>query len=240
MQRLARVVRKVALIAGCLLQQAGCGGQPLPATLGAHALVFQRLDGASTALSTPPLPSRASGSVIIVGVGRGDVTAFAPPSDNRGTVNYQQLGETHTYTNWPKSGTALYALAPAPAGPGRVITTSTPPRDEVTLAAIEVVGTRIQDVAWNEVLAGSPVTSRKVTTTGPATLVAFWWGDGTVKYDKTAVPDGGFQVIDSVLESGALVQCAVAVRYVPDAGSYDVTWKATPSQGAQMWLVAIQ
>jgi len=54
------------------------------------------------------------------------------------------------------------------------------------------------------------------------------------------VPDNGFVVVDSVLAAGALVQCAVAVREVADAGTYDVTWTATPTQGAQLWIVAVQ
>jgi len=116
----------------------------------------------------------------------------------------------------------------------------TPPADEVTVAAVEVSGTRIQAYSWREVPAGKPLISGEVTTTGPATLVAFWWGDAGVRYQKTAAPDRGFRVIDSVLDAGALVQCAVAVKFEPVAGSYEVTWEATPSQGAQLWLVAIQ
>jgi hypothetical protein len=98
----------------------------------------------------------------------------------------------------------------------------------------------MQDAAWSEVLAGDALTSRKVTTTGPATLVAFWWGDAGVRFEKRAVPDSGFQIVDSVLEEGALVQCAVAVKRVEAAGSYDVTWRASPVQGAQLWIVAIE
>jgi hypothetical protein len=71
-------------------------------------------------------------------------------------------------------------------------------------------------------------------------LVAWWWGDADVRYNKTAVPDSGFSVIDSVLAEGALVQCAVAVRQVDSAGTYHVTWNATPLQGAQLWIVAVQ
>ncbi|HVK84497.1 MAG TPA: hypothetical protein VM513_10350 [Kofleriaceae bacterium] len=37
-----------------------------------------------------------------------------------------------------------------------------------------------------------------MTTTGPATLVAFWWGDGGVWGDKTAVPNNGFVVVVAV------------------------------------------
>jgi hypothetical protein len=95
-------------------------------------------------------------------------------------------------------------------------------------------------VRWREVMSGQPPTSASVTTTGPALLVAWWWGDAGVDLDKTAVPDNGFTVIDAVLASGALVQCAVAVRQVGVAGTYNLTWTSTPQQGAQLWLAAVQ
>ena len=94
---------------------------------------------------------------------------------------------------------------------------------------------------WNEVLAGSPLRSRSVTTTGPATLIAFWWGDGAlIRSNKAAVPNNGLAVVDAVLSAGELMQCAVAVKTVAAGGRYDVTWKATPRQGAQLWLVAVE
>jgi hypothetical protein len=116
--------------------------------------------------------------------------------------------------------------------------------DEVTLAAVEVVeGTRIQAVAWNE-LSAAPLTSKTVTTTGPATLIAFWWGDGyfyNPPLSQTATPDNGFVVVDAdTQETSSFVQCAVAVKNVTAAGTYHVTWKATPAQGAQLWLIAVQ
>ena len=75
---------------------------------------------------------------------------------------------------------------------------------------------------------------------GPALLVAWWWGDGDVAGDKTAVPNNGFTVIHSILKAGPLVQCCVAVKQVSAAGTYNVTWAATPTQGAQLWIAAIQ
>jgi hypothetical protein len=187
-------------------------------------------------MSTDP-----AGSTFVVGVGRGRRSAFALPTDNRGGAPYAQLGDVHAYTRWPDSGAALYAATGVAGGDGYVIRTSTEPSDEVTLAAVEVIeGARVQAAEWNEVLEGAPLQSRSVTTTGPATLVAFWWGDGFPMTDQTAVPDGGFTVVSSVLEGGSLVQCAVAVKNVAEPGTYDVTWTATPRQGAQLWLVAIQ
>lgn len=232
---------KALLVTGLAVPLLGCDRRPVPPTVGAHALVFQRYeaeDGKAT-LSTDPLVTR-HGTILVASVGRGDVNAFAPPTDNRGGAPFDQLGETHTYTNWPRSGTALYAQATGPRGEGHVVSTTTPADDELTLALVEVSGARVQDFAWTEVLAGRPITSARVTTTGPATLVSFWWGDAGVKGDKKAWPGDGFQLLDSVLEAGALVQCAVAVKHVDAAGSYDVTWTAKPEQGAQLWIVAIQ
>jgi hypothetical protein len=47
-------------------------------------------------------------------------------------------------------------------------------------------------------------------------------------------------VIDVVIVPGSAIQCAVAVKAVTAAGTYNVTWTATPVQGAQMWIVAVQ
>jgi hypothetical protein len=212
----------------------------LPATVRGHSLAFQRIDGGLRTLATAQMRTGDDSSVTVVSVGRGDISAFELPVDDRSSVSFRQLGETHSYTNWPNSGTALYAGVDAAGGKRRAVLVSTPPQDEITVAAVVVAGQRVQDQSWIEVPAGKPLTSDKVTTTGPATLIAFWWGDAGVAYDKQAVPAGGFRVVDSVLASGALVQCAVAVRHVTEAGTYDVTWRAFPVQGAQLWLVAVE
>lgn len=209
--------------------------------LGAHAIAFHRIGDNPSVITTPAMATERTGSTLVVSVGRGDFGAHALPTDNKGNAPFTQLGEAHTYTNWPSSGTALYSFTSMAGGDGHVVRATTPPNDEVTLAAVEVLeGTRIQAAEWREVLAGSPLTSPRVTTTGPATLVAFWWGDAGVAQDKTARPNNGFVVVDSVLASGELVQCAVAVKNVSAAGTYDVTWTATPTQGAQLWLVAVE
>ena len=218
---------------------------PTVVGLGAHALSFHRLTefGDRTTITTPAMSTASAGSTIVVSIGRGMLDAFAlsnaAPTDNMGNTAYPQIDLTHKYKNWP-SGTGLYALSSARGGTGHTITAATPLGDEITLAAVEVVGrTRVQDHVWNEVLDGT-LKSRSVTTTGPATLIAFWWGDGFVESGYTAVPNNGFEVIDAVLEGGSLVQCAVAVKSVTAAGTYDVTWTASPAQGAQLYLVAVE
>jgi len=215
-------------------------GQPGQPAAAAHTLVYYRYQSTSnTSISTPPLATQATGSTLVVSVGRGNRYVFAAPTDSKGNT-YQQLGATEKYTRYPDSGTALYAVPGATGGAGLVISTTTEPKDETTLAAVEVVNaTHVQDQQWNEQLA-APLQSKSMTTTEPATLVAFWWGDAPPPMVKTAVPNNGFTVIDSFLDEGELVQCAVAVKNVAAAGTYDVTWVATPAQGAQLWLIAIQ
>lgn len=213
---------------------------PLP-RLGAHTLAFLRYGGNAAPITSSGITTQAFGSTLLACVGRGDLSAFSLPRDNKGNTSCLQLGTAHPYTMWSGSGTALYSYAGLSGGPGHTVTTDTPPGDEITLAVVEIAnGGLIRDYQWNEVLSGQPVTSLSVTTTGPATLVAFWWGDAGVDGNKTATPNNGFVVIDSVLEAGALVQCAVATKEVAAAGTYNVTWTATPQQGAQLWLVAVQ
>lgn len=203
-------------------------------------LVFNGDGVASPTLSASGMSTRANGSTLLACVGRGVLVADTP-TDNAGNV-FTGLDVAHTYTLWPNSGTALYACAQARGRTGHAVTVAKPKvTDETTLTVVEILGGGvIRDVKWREVLVGQPLTSASVTTTGPALLVAWWWGDAGVEEDKTAVPNSGFTVIDSVLASGSLVQCAVAVRQVEAAGSYNVTWRATPQQGAQLWLVAVQ
>lgn len=192
-------------------------------------------------LSTLAMATQASGSTLLACVGRGVVRNHSAPSDNRGNA-YTQVDTAHTYSLWQSSGTALYICHKATGGAGHVLTVAKPtPTDETTLSVVEIVnGGVLHDYAWREVLQGSPLTSPSVTTTGPALLVAWWWGDAPSQNVKTATPDSGFTRIDAVLEQGALVQCAVAVRQVSQAGTYQVTWTATPAQGAQLWIAAIR
>jgi len=171
-----------------------------------------------------------------------------PPTDNMPGNSYGQRGVSHSYTNWPDSGTALYACESATGGSGHIISADNSANryDEVTLAVVEIKnGGVVKDFKWNEVTlaSGNPVTSLQVTTTGSATLVAFWWGDATGVVPHDAIPNNGFNLVESLFLAGQLVQCAIATKDVSAAGPYDVTWTTpapTPPQGAQLWLVAVQ
>jgi hypothetical protein len=172
------------------------------------------------------------------------------PTDNKGNTQYQKLGMEEPYSLYPESGTALYAFPSAAGGAGFQVTTNAGRAvagsnkgrvDEITIAAVEVIeGTHIQDFSWTEDTT-PPNTSGSVTTTGPATLIAFWWGDGFPHTPQKATPGDGFDRIDTnAYETDSFVQCAVAAKNVSAAGTYHVTWTPDPDQGAQLWLVAVQ
>ncbi|HEX3482348.1 MAG TPA: hypothetical protein VHT91_45340 [Kofleriaceae bacterium] len=230
----------------------------MPGTPGAaaHGLAYYKLADPRypetiASISTPKLTTAASGSTIVVSVGRGDIDKFATTvTDTAGNAPYQIQGPHAYEPAFPDSGTALYTFANAHGASAFQVTTGAGQNtkgqlDEITIAAVEVVeGSRIQDQQWNEIVQARdpvPVASRSVTTTGPATLVAFWWGDGFPGTPQSATPGNGFSLIDSnAFEIDSFVQCAVAVKNVSTAGTYSITWTSTPIQGAQLWLVAVQ
>jgi urease beta subunit len=211
-------------------------------TVGAHTLAFTHFGAPAGTLSTNPIVTQASGSTVLAWLGRGQISTFTPataPTDNHGNTSVQ-LGSTHSYAPlFPNSGMTLYAFQSFVGGSNDVFSAPMPVNDEVTLMVVEIKnGGVIQDAEWNSV-ANDPQTSLSVTTTGPATLVAFWTGDGA-SGAVSAVPDNGFTVLDSELESSDAVQASVATKDVSAAGTYNVTWSATPAQTAYMWLVAVQ
>lgn len=211
-----------------------------PPTVRDHALVFQRMEGGQRQLSTGPMAPASAAAMLVATVGRGDARALAQHPTLANGQPLQQVGATHAYARWPSSGTAAFVVTLPSGADAPALNLATDPADEATLAAVLVDGKRMQDVSWTERPAAWRVTSAEVKTTGPATLVAFWWGDAGVRHRKRVVPGDGFTLLGGVLESGALVQAAVAVKHVRRAGTHTVTWTAWPRQGAQLWLMAIE
>jgi hypothetical protein len=210
-------------------------------SVGAHTLAFFPCNG-SGGLTTSPVATQISGSTILAWVGRGDTNGFTGtvPLDNKDN-GFRLLGSVHDYSPlYPGSGEALYAVLSAVGGSAYRVTAPMPEGgDEITLSVVEITnGGIIQDAQFNKVLS-PPHTSLNVTTTGGATLVAVWAGDSGAA-SVTATPNNGFVTIDSQLLSSCEVEVVVATKNVTTAGTYNVTWAATPSQGAHLWLVAVE
>lgn len=213
-------------------------------SLGAHVLAWYPFESVFAPLVTSTTSTQSTGSTLLAWVGRGYLNTFSAttiPTDNEGNT-FSLLGAIQDYSPiWPQSGAAMYVVPKAVGGPNHVFTTQLVNFDEVTMSVVEIKNAgRIQDYKINKVLNGSPNTSGTVTTTGPATLIAVWAGDGLAS-NMVVTPGDGFSVIDSqLINTTSAVQVVVASKEVATAGTYNVTWSATPAQGANMWLIAVQ
>lgn len=263
LRRLTRLAASWCLMA---IPLAAAGAPALPA-LGAHTLIAQPdHEGVAPAVSAP-LDTAASGSSLLVLVG-GFVSNESTPADTYDNA-WKEIGSRVVFRGYNgRFSTRAFVATDAKGGPAQRIRIAKPdkPTRELTAPVIEIrnAGT-LQSFAqnypdpttwsryatranraWHRLLGtpptgGATITSGKVTTTGPATLVAVWWGDA-MTFNMTAVPNNGFKVIDSYLDLPPVsgVQCAVAVKQVDRAGTWDVSWTGTPAQGAILWLFAFQ
>ncbi|MCW8807810.1 MAG: hypothetical protein OQK79_06810 [Rhodanobacter sp.] len=244
-------------------------GQPDPQApvLGAHTLLAQADGRGVSPAVTAPITTQHDGSSLLVLSG-GFASNAASPTDTYSNT-WTQQGDSVVYDGYEgRFDVKAYVSLSARGGRGHAVSIAKNGNatGEITIPFIEIMHADVlQDVAENypaprvadrvsgkvarilrRLTLADPgptvsLTSGNVTTTGPATLIAVWWGDGFV-YDMSAVPGDGFTVIDRFLhlppDSG--VQCAVASRQVSRAGTYHVTWKGSPAQGAILWLFAFQ
>lgn len=215
----------------------GLGKPSAAPALGAHDGQNWAVGDDGTLITTDAMATQTSGSSMVVGVGRGSATTSAP-TDNKGST-YTQVGSTYPYTDWPAWGTSLWADLGIAGGSGHTVSVACPDGDEITVFAVEVKnGGAIADFIHTQNTSQSPLVSGDVTTTGPALLIAFWWGNGGA-YEHTAVPNNGFTVLHSVLVGGNVIQGAVATKSVDAAGTYNVSWTSN-DPGGQTWLVAVE
>ncbi len=211
--------------------------------LGNHTLLAQSEGMGTSPAVTDPITTQPTGSALIVFNG-GYSGNSARPVDSYSN-KWKQLGSSVTYGNgYDGFNVKAYVALSAKGGPNHTVSIvkNANAVGEISVPFIEVRQAGVlQDVAQNYAAAGLVLTSGNVTTTGPATLIALWWGDGGVTR-MTAVPNNGFSVIDSFLKlpDNSGVQCAVAYRQVATAGTYNVSWTGAPIQGAILWLFAFQ
>ncbi len=222
--------------------QAGQGSPTLRRPrLGAHGLSYHAYEDNPVTITLNLRRRQAGSSFVLVGVG-GLVTSFAVPVGAKGNA-FIAHGPVLQYVPYPGYGNALYACSNYQAGARLAIssTKQTDPGGEFTLSVVEILeGTQLQALSINYPKADQAQRSDAITTTGPAILLAWWWGDADGKKAHMARPSAGFVVLESILLRGGLVQCCLAYRLVEAAGRYDVTWQSSPQQGAILWLAAVQ
>lgn len=222
----------------------GISGLLSPA-LGAHGSDWDQ-EGPGTSPQTVSLTTRASGgSLIVVTLGR--VANYAPPTDNKGNTLSLLRSSGYHGGLWSGYEMEVYGCASFAGGSSHATQfTKTNASEEGTLIVVEALrGATIQahDIVTRAGAGdGVAYSSPSITTTGPALLVSCWSGDGGLDLDsQAAVPETGWQSVESLnLPATSYIQANCAVKYVPAAGTYSMTWAPVRSQGAIIFLGAIQ
>jgi hypothetical protein len=209
-----------------------------PAT-GAHVLAQHNIVG-NGILTTAGITTQSAGSSIIVSVGRGDIDLLGLPTDNKANSPYFQLGPSIAYPVYTTSGAALYTFLNAKGGTGDIFTPANSAGDEVTIVVVEVKNGLVVVDSKGAVATSGLLTSPSVTTTGPASIVAFCWGNYAGGVTKVSV-NNSFAVLDMYGGTDTVsVQSASASLDVQQAGTYNVTWTLSPPQSAILFIVALQ
>ncbi len=217
-------------------------GNVFAANLGAHTLLGQEEGSGANPAVTAPINTQLSGSTLIA-FNAGYASNNSLPTDNKGNT-WVALGSGEVYRGYNGAfDVKPYVVENAQGGSGhRVsIVKNGNASGELTLPLIEIQNANVHAWVKNYPANANSVTSADITTTGPAILLAFWWGDaGGLMH--TASPNNGFTVIESFLNlpPNSAVQSVVAFRQVISAGTYNVSWTHAPSQGAPLWLIALQ
>jgi len=216
------------------------GGGP---STGAHVLVEQSITVGKSKITSAGINTQTSGSSLVVAAGRGSGSLLVPStiSDNMGNSPFVQQGAKLNYAGYPDSSAALFTFLHAKGGTGHTFSLSDLSSDEGTLVAVEVKnGLVVHDVKGANVAAGSTLASPSVTTTGPATIVAFCWPGGGYGFSSIGV-NNSFTVLDKYgAQDGLSVQAASATRDVSAAGTYGLTWTISPAQDAIVFIIALQ
>jgi hypothetical protein len=218
------------------------GAFAVPPALGAHTLLGQENQVGANPAATAPIATQASGSSFVA-FSAGFASNSNLPTDNKSNT-WTMLGTPIVYNGYGGAfDVKAYLALSGAGGSGHVVTIvkNGEPAGELTLPFVEIRNANILQSVIANYPTGAALTSGSVATTGPAVLVAFWFGDGD-GLTHTAVPNNGFTVIENFVNLPPLsaVQCVVAFKQVSSAGTYNVTWTQMPDPGAPLWLFAFQ
>lgn len=212
--------------------------------VGAHGEVVQLFgDGDSPAQIT--FSPQASGSSIVAIMGGMDDLATQALTDNRSNV-YTQIGATEIFSDWAGYGWTAKWKAGAVGGSGTILSQVVTLFDEISMVALELIGADVLEASSfaNQANSGAGPTqlSGDVVTAGNAIVIALWGGAGPVgNGNHYATPNNGFRVLRGfgTDDPNGYVQFYLAYKIV-SAGTHNVTWSHTPTQGAILGMWAFK
>jgi hypothetical protein len=192
------------------------------------------------------------GSTIFYLIARGEWATGSPtaPTDNLGNSISLASGP-NPYSGFPTSDSAIYISTNNVGGNNHTATVawgsfSGTAQDEATIALIETIGANtIQTQSFIERSGAGTVSSLPVTTTTPTLLLAVVMGTGNTGQLHTFNSTTGFTKITQASAEGdpdpnGYIQASVFYKYAPVAGTYTASFTTTASEGAQIYLLALQ
>jgi hypothetical protein len=200
-------------------------------------------------MTTPPVDTPATGSIILVQVLTQNTATFSSLTDNKGNT-YTPVGNAQTYAGGGV-GSFLYACSNAKGGPGQtwsLIKTASYEDNEATLFVVVLSGasalgqTTYSDSRTND-------SANPLQTTGPNSLVVSFWGPADYtgsQSDPTNVyaPPSGWTLLDIGNNSLNSNSGADAWETVTKAGTVvNPMWTAKNAityPTSSMWLVEVK
>lgn len=231
---------------GIRYSQFPSGDKPGGVSLGNVASTFQ-VDNAGTTPVNVTLNTQSASSTLIVPQFC-QFTNLNAPTDNKGNGAYTVLHDSIGYNGglFPGFGLRLCAKANIAGGSSHTVSATKNSNFglEATMLVFEIKnGTTIiapapvTRAAVGASVAYSPVS---ITTTGPATLIAIWGGDGA-SGEHDANPDAAWTKGQGLnLPNQFYIQAWTATRQVASAGTYSCVWTPTGNEGAILAMVAVQ
>src|SRR5512142_2973794 len=163
-----------------------------PPALGAHVFLGQGEGLGVSPAVTRAVDTQPTGSVFVA-FNAGYASNNATPTDTYRN-RWKSLGRSMTYADYgDRFDVKAYVAVEGKGGAGHTVSIVKrgEPAGELSLPFVEVRNaTRVQAMAQSYADASLVVASDEIHVDGPATLLAFWWGDGGVKRMTVTPGDG--------------------------------------------------
>jgi hypothetical protein len=210
----------------------------------AHGIVVHGYGSAVSPAKLVRNTTTGSTLLLVMAGNHGDIDNG--PSDSYG--NTWSLVDIDDYSDWAGYGSAVWVATNATGGSDHVFTQSVTAWDEITMFLVEIPNAGATPTVLSSFtqksngVGGTTIASSPITTSGPARLVSFWSGSGTVGNGNHSASTGTATPLDGYGfdEANGYVQAFDEFEDQASAGTYGHTWTYTPAQGAQAREIAIQ
>jgi len=218
-------------------------------TIAAHTIKVDVSGYGTSPMTTPPVNTPASGSIILVQVLTQNTGTFSSLTDNMGNT-YTRIGGAQTYAG-VGAGSYLYACVNAKGGSGQTWSLNKAPTyqdNEATLFVVVVSGaSALGQVTYSNTQANN--SASPLVTTGPNSLVVSFWGPADFTGSQSAPTNdyyapSGWTRLDIGNNSLNSNSGADAWQTVPAAGTtVNPMWSAQTAINnptSSMWLVEVK